>query len=355
MITKSDARWRQNLSPVTSQANRGASAFRPRAGLRSRFGGERADRGFRSFGDVASVRPLEPLRRKVTPRSACSRGRSEQRAPGDEAIGRTRCIADIFPRCRFRNRRGPDARLRACRKPGRCRVPAALALLGPCFFQTTSGPHRAAGIGHRFSALAAHRSDPNDRLVGERLMGVSQHFFPAACPARGAVSIKPSGCGRTACWSTRWGTAFTSTASQYSGHETTLVSFHFNMLHHGVIVVGAPYTEPRLMNMVRNHRRHSLRRHDSGGDRRFPPAKRRRTRHRPLSRRACGADHQRAGRRPQSNPLKSARAAREPHCRNQPFISLAVLKTAYFFGTQTNVTRAGSSSGQFCIYQSVLE
>ena len=46
------------------------------------------------------------------------------------------------------------------------------------------------------------------------------------------------------------GSAFTSTASQHGGHETTLVSFHFTMLHHGMIVVGTPYTEPRLMNMA---------------------------------------------------------------------------------------------------------
>jgi multimeric flavodoxin WrbA len=46
------------------------------------------------------------------------------------------------------------------------------------------------------------------------------------------------------------GTAFTSTASQQSGHKTKLVSFHLNMLHHGMIVVGVPYTEPRLMNMA---------------------------------------------------------------------------------------------------------
>src|SRR5919198_2550131 len=46
------------------------------------------------------------------------------------------------------------------------------------------------------------------------------------------------------------GSVFTSTASQHGGHETTLVSFHFTLLHHGMIVVGMPYTEQRLLNMV---------------------------------------------------------------------------------------------------------
>jgi NAD(P)H dehydrogenase (quinone) len=46
------------------------------------------------------------------------------------------------------------------------------------------------------------------------------------------------------------GSVFTSTASQHGGQETTLVSFHFTLLHHGMIVVGTPYTEQRLMNMT---------------------------------------------------------------------------------------------------------
>jgi NAD(P)H dehydrogenase (quinone) len=46
------------------------------------------------------------------------------------------------------------------------------------------------------------------------------------------------------------GSAFTSTASQHGGHETTLISFHLTLLHHGMIVVGTPYTEQRLLNMT---------------------------------------------------------------------------------------------------------
>jgi NAD(P)H dehydrogenase (quinone) len=46
------------------------------------------------------------------------------------------------------------------------------------------------------------------------------------------------------------GSVFTSTASQHGGHETTLISFHITLLHHGMIVVGLPYTEQRLVNMA---------------------------------------------------------------------------------------------------------
>jgi NAD(P)H dehydrogenase (quinone) len=45
------------------------------------------------------------------------------------------------------------------------------------------------------------------------------------------------------------GSVFTSTASQHGGQETTLVSFHLTLFHQGMIVVGVPYAEQRLMNM----------------------------------------------------------------------------------------------------------
>lgn len=37
------------------------------------------------------------------------------------------------------------------------------------------------------------------------------------------------------------GSAFTSTASQHGGQETTLTSIHTVMLHHGMVIVGLPY------------------------------------------------------------------------------------------------------------------
>ena len=38
------------------------------------------------------------------------------------------------------------------------------------------------------------------------------------------------------------GSVFTSTASQHGGQETTITSFHSTLLHHGMVVVGLPYT-----------------------------------------------------------------------------------------------------------------
>jgi NAD(P)H dehydrogenase (quinone) len=45
------------------------------------------------------------------------------------------------------------------------------------------------------------------------------------------------------------GSVFASTATQHGGQETTITSFHSTLLHHGMIIVGVPYAEARLMNM----------------------------------------------------------------------------------------------------------
>ncbi len=45
------------------------------------------------------------------------------------------------------------------------------------------------------------------------------------------------------------GSVFCSTASQHGGQETTLTSFHTTLLHHGMIIVGLPYTCQELATM----------------------------------------------------------------------------------------------------------
>src|SRR5690606_13079112 len=50
---------------------------------------------------------------------------------------------------------------------------------------------------------------------------------------RGALAGKP------AC-------VFTSTASLHGGQETTLVSMMMPLLHHGMLILGTPYTDPEL-------------------------------------------------------------------------------------------------------------
>lgn len=46
------------------------------------------------------------------------------------------------------------------------------------------------------------------------------------------------------------GSVFASTATQHGGQETTLTSFHTTLLHHGMVIVGVPYSEARQMTLV---------------------------------------------------------------------------------------------------------
>jgi NAD(P)H dehydrogenase (quinone) len=52
---------------------------------------------------------------------------------------------------------------------------------------------------------------------------------------KGALSGKPAA-------------VFTSTSSMHGGQETTLLSMMLPLLHHGMLIVGLPYTEPDLLN-----------------------------------------------------------------------------------------------------------
>ena len=45
------------------------------------------------------------------------------------------------------------------------------------------------------------------------------------------------------------GSVFASTGAQHGGQESTLLSFHTTLLHHGMIIVGLPYSEARQMTM----------------------------------------------------------------------------------------------------------
>jgi len=45
------------------------------------------------------------------------------------------------------------------------------------------------------------------------------------------------------------GSAFASTATQHGGQETTLTSIHTTLMHHGMVIVGVPYSCPELSNM----------------------------------------------------------------------------------------------------------
>lgn len=45
------------------------------------------------------------------------------------------------------------------------------------------------------------------------------------------------------------GSVFTSTASQHGGQESTLLAFHTMLFHHGMVVVGLPYSAAQQMTL----------------------------------------------------------------------------------------------------------
>lgn len=76
-------------------------------------------------------------------------------------------------------------------------------------------------------------------------MGSPTRFGNMAAPLKffldstGTEWLSGTLAGKPAC-------VFTSTATLHGGQETTLLSMMVPLLHHGMLVLGLPYTEPRL-------------------------------------------------------------------------------------------------------------
>jgi Multimeric flavodoxin WrbA len=50
------------------------------------------------------------------------------------------------------------------------------------------------------------------------------------------------------------GSVFTSSGTQHGGQESTILSMHITLLHHGMIIAGLPYTFAPADYHDRNHR-----------------------------------------------------------------------------------------------------
>lgn len=70
--------------------------------------------------------------------------------------------------------------------------------------------------------------------------GMMSASMRALWDATGGLWMKGSLIGKV-------GSVFTSTGTQHGGQESTILSFHTTLLHHGMIVVGVPYSEQRQM------------------------------------------------------------------------------------------------------------
>lgn len=90
-------------------------------------------------------------------------------------------------------------------------------------------------------------ADPNDLAEADAIILGSPTRYGANCAqmqsfldATGGMWVKGSLVGKL-------GSAFTSTASQHGGQETTLVHMHTFFYHQGMVVCGVPYTAQELV------------------------------------------------------------------------------------------------------------
>ena len=94
---------------------------------------------------------------------------------------------------------------------------------GYLWIGTEQGPRRFDGLG--FTSLEVSGSDP---FPPDRVLGLT--------------SDQAGGLWMTGALNGKVGGAFTSTATQHGGQETTLFSIITNLLHFGLTVVGLPYS-----------------------------------------------------------------------------------------------------------------
>ena len=80
------------------------------------------------------------------------------------------------------------------------------------------------------------------------IFGTPTRFGVAASQLRSFID-QTGGLWATGALIGKVGSAFASTASQHGGQESTLLSLHTTLLHHGMVLVGLPYSEQRQMTM----------------------------------------------------------------------------------------------------------
>lgn len=107
-------------------------------------------------------------------------------------------------------------------------------------------PETAAVASEVPAAGAPYAGDQDLFECAGLVLGSPTHFGNMAAPLKyfwdhstsswfgGELAGKPAG-------------VFTSTASPHGGQETTLLSMMLPLLHHGMLVLGLPYSEPELM------------------------------------------------------------------------------------------------------------
>ena len=102
---------------------------------------------------------------------------------------------------------------------------------------------------HAKTQQAAPIANPNDLANYDAIIfGTPTRFGNMTAQMRNFLD------GTGALWSAgklvgKVGSVFVSTGTQHGGQETTITSFHTTLLHHGMIIVGVPYSCAGLTKM----------------------------------------------------------------------------------------------------------
>jgi NAD(P)H dehydrogenase (quinone) len=89
---------------------------------------------------------------------------------------------------------------------------------------------------------AADIADPNELADYDAIIfGTPTRFGNMAAQMRNFLD-QTGGLWFTKALVGKVGSVLVSTASQHGGQETTITSFHTTLLHHGMVIVGLPYT-----------------------------------------------------------------------------------------------------------------
>lgn len=109
-------------------------------------------------------------------------------------------------------------------------------------------PTEAAKAAHFKLDQAAPIADPNELADYDAIIfGTPTRFGNMAAQMRnfldqtGGLWMKGALIGKV-------GSVFVSTATQHGGQETTITSFHTTLLHHGMVIVGLPYSAAGQMS-----------------------------------------------------------------------------------------------------------
>jgi NAD(P)H dehydrogenase (quinone) len=102
--------------------------------------------------------------------------------------------------------------------------------------ERSGGAKTRAAFAHVPTATQAHLADA-DALI----FGTPTRFGNMAAPMRSFLD-RTGGLWAKNALEGKVGSVFASTASQHGGQETTITSFHTTLLHHGMVIVGVPYS-----------------------------------------------------------------------------------------------------------------